>query len=126
MRYPNLHIVNFKLKNHFHHIETYEIDLLELEFDQDNLKIMNLSAFELKEGIKNINAYKNLLNQQINVKSLQASHIDVLDHMCVGFSFKRETIYKKDHPTPNMQKLQSCTTWPILILISCNYFKYLE
>ena len=51
---------------------------------------MNLGAFELKEDMKNINAHKNLLNQQINVKSLQASHIDVLDHMCIGFSFKRK------------------------------------
>ena len=38
---------------------------------------MNFSAFELKEGMKNINAHNNLLNQQINVKSLQAS----LSHM---------------------------------------------
>ena len=38
---------------------------------------MILGAFELGENIKNIYAHKNLLKQQINVKSLQASHINV-------------------------------------------------
>ena len=56
---------------------------------------MNLGAFELKEGMKNKKAHKNLLKQQINVKSHQASHIDVLDHMCIGFSFKRKQFTKK-------------------------------
>ena len=38
---------------------------------------MIMGTFELKEDMKNINAHKSLLNQQIKVKPLQASHIDV-------------------------------------------------
>ena len=55
---------------------------------------MNFSAFELKEGMKNINAHKNLLNQQINVKSLQANHISFLHHVYTKFTYKFQLFTK--------------------------------
>ena len=63
---------------------------------------MNLGAFELQEGMKSINVHKNLLKQQINVKSLQASHINFLHHVYTQFTYKFQVFTKLANQTSNL------------------------
>ena len=85
--------------NHFKYVVFDKIDLLKLEFNTNNLKSRSCAHLNLEKGMRNIYAHKIMLNQQINVKPLQASHIDVLEHMYINFSFKRRQFIKKGHST---------------------------
>ena len=80
--------------NHFKYVVFDKIDLLNLEFNTNNLKSRSCAHLNLEKGMRNIYVHKIMLNQQINVKPLQASHIDVLEHMYINFSFKRRQFVK--------------------------------